>query len=94
MLTKKDKLLIRPWIDQKYVAHRIKVTSAGPAIDFKAPTVYPHVNLKLKKVQREHERKEQIGKENIRLLQRLGAIMKIRRIENFWQQKRPEYVDF
>lgn len=90
MLTKKDKLLIRPWIDQKYVAHRRKVQSAGPRIDFEAPKVYPHVNLKLKKVQREHERKVEIGNENIRLLQRLTSIMKIKRIDNFWQQTRPK----
>lgn len=69
-----------------------QVQSAGPAIDFYQPESHPHVTLKLKKVQREQERKCEIERENIRLLQRLGAIMTGKRIENFWNQPRPKYI--
>lgn len=92
MLTKKEKLLTRPWIVKKYESHRRKVQSAGPAIDFRPPTSHPHVTTKLKKIQRERERLDEIERENRRLLQRLGEIMNTRRLENFWQQPRPKYV--
>lgn len=111
MLTKRDKLLIRPWIDLRYKNHRRKVClftkqksqylffhnfyfqvqSAEPVIDFRPPTAHPHVTIKLKKIQKEIERKEEIKKENIRLLQKLGSIMVTKRIENFWTCPRPKY---
>jgi len=69
-----------------------KVQSATPAIDFRPPSTHPHITVKLKKVQRECERRQQIETENIRLLQKLGAIMNGKRIENFWQQSRPKCV--
>lgn len=92
MFTKKEKLLVRPWIDQRYHQHREKVIKAVPRIDFHPPPEHNHVTLKLKKAQRELERQRQIEKENIRLLQRLGAIMNKKRIDNFWTQPRPNFL--
>lgn len=71
MLTKKEKLLIYPWQQQRYHQHRKKVQSAGPAIDFYPPNDYPHITAKLKKMQKESERQDKVNKDNIRLLQRL-----------------------
>lgn len=90
MLTKKEKLLIRPWQMQRYYNHRIKVETAGPAIDFHPPPERAHITQKLKKLQKERERKEKIERDNIRLLQRLGAIMSKKRLDNIWTQARPK----
>lgn len=92
MFTKKEKLLIRPWIEFRYKNHRDKVLKMGPAIDFHPPAAHNHVTLKLKKAQKELERQEQIRHENIRLLQRLGAIMNSKRIDNYWTQPRPNFL--
>lgn len=93
MLTKKEKLLIRPWIIQRYHQHRRKVQSAGPAIDFYPPNNYPHITAKLKKLQKEFERQQQVKKDNIRLLQRLGSIMTTKRLKNFWETPRPSFLN-
>lgn len=92
MLTKKEKILIHPWIVQRYNQHRCKVQSAGPAIDFYPPNSYPHITSKLKKLQKEFERQKQVKKENIRLLQRLGSIMTTKRLKNFWDTPRPSFL--
>ncbi|KFB43766.1 AGAP001275-PA-like protein [Anopheles sinensis] len=92
MLTKKEKLLIRPWQMQRYINHRIKVVTAMPAIDFHPPPERIHITQKLKKQQKELERKEKIEQENIRLLQRLGAIMSKKRLDNIWTYTRPNFL--
>uniref|UniRef100_A0A182QEI6 Uncharacterized protein n=1 Tax=Anopheles farauti TaxID=69004 RepID=A0A182QEI6_9DIPT len=92
MLTKKEKLLIRPWQMQRYINHRIKVVTAMPAIDFHPPPERVHIAQKLKKQQKELERKEKIEQENIRLLQRLGAIMSKKRLDNIWTYTRPNFL--
>ncbi|CAH0405045.1 unnamed protein product [Chilo suppressalis] len=76
MLSRRDKLLIQPWDDRRFKDHRSKVRSALPAIDDRAPTARPHVAVKLKKFQRELDRKRKIQADNYSLLQRLNAIMK------------------
>lgn len=90
MLTKKDNLLIRPWIVQRYRSHRAKVQSAGPAIDLKAPQDRPHVTMKHKKRQKEVERKKEIETENVRLVQKLSVIMNTLRLDNYWKDPRPK----
>lgn len=92
MLTKKDKILVQPWIDARFRAHRDKVACAGIRIDVRPPAVQPHVTVKLKKTQRELERQRDIVRENGRLLQRLGQIMNHNRVDNFWRECRPKYV--
>lgn len=92
MLTKKENLLIRPWIVQRYRAHREKVKSAGPRIDFRSPPNRVHVRVKEKKRQKESERKNEIELENIRLLQRLTVIMNTLRLDNFWRTPRPKWA--
>lgn len=92
MLTKKEKVLVQPWIDTRFQAHRSKVRGASAAIDVRAPAAQPHVAVKLKKTQRELERQRDIVRENGRLLQRLGQIMNTNRLDNFWRQSRPTYA--
>lgn len=112
MLTIKEKILIRPFLDRKFVNHRRKVKrktkfvakmksnctfaiyhqvqSAQPAIDFHRPMQQPHVLIKLKKIQQERERMQEIERENQRLLQKLTQIMNTNRLENFWREPRPK----
>lgn len=90
MLTKKENLLIRPWLVQRFNSHREKVKSAGPAIDFRAPKIRPHVTLKHKKKQKELERKKEIEQENLRLVQKLSVIMNTLRLDNYWKDPRPK----
>ncbi|XP_058825576.1 uncharacterized protein LOC131685706 [Topomyia yanbarensis] len=92
MLTKKEKLLIRPWQMQRYYNHRIKVETAVPAIDFHPPADRAHITQKLKKQQKERERTEKIERDNIRLLQRLGSIMSTKRLDNIWTHARPNFL--
>uniref|UniRef100_A0A336LLG1 CSON012026 protein n=1 Tax=Culicoides sonorensis TaxID=179676 RepID=A0A336LLG1_CULSO len=92
MFTKKEKILIRPYWEKRYNQHREKVIKATPRIDFHPPAEHNHVALKLKKAQKELERQRQIENENIRLLQRLGSIMTKKRIDNFWQTPRPNFL--
>ncbi|XP_055693146.1 uncharacterized protein LOC129795701 [Lutzomyia longipalpis] len=92
MLTKRDKLLVKPFMVERYNQHRKKVKSAGPRIDDSSPPIYTHVIVKMKKIQKERERKASIERENVRLLQKLGAIMNTSRLENFWNTSRPNFL--
>lgn len=90
MLTRKEKILVQPWIDSRFAAHRLKVRCASAAVDVRPPARQPHVAVKLKQTQRERERQLQIVRENARLLQRLGQIMNTNRVANFWRECRPK----
>lgn len=90
MISRRDKLLNYPWEQQRYEQHRLKVCSAKPAIDVKTPKKYAHVTVKPKKIQTEKERLKRIEAENVRLLQKLGDIMRMKRLQNFWLQPRPK----
>lgn len=66
-----------------------QVQSAQPAVDVRRPTEHPHVLVKLKKIQKERERMQEIERENQRLLQKLSQIMTTNRVENFWKEPHP-----
>ncbi|CAH2243190.1 jg3980 [Pararge aegeria aegeria] len=68
-----------------------QVHSALPAIDARSPAARPHVALKLKKCQRELDRKNKIQSDNFSLLQRLGAIMRVNRLDNHWEKPLPNF---
>ncbi|XP_059058171.1 uncharacterized protein LOC131851668 [Achroia grisella] len=91
MLSRRDKLLVQPWEDRRYKDHRLKVKSALPAIDDRPPATRPHVVLKLKKCQRELDRKNKIQKDNFGLLQRLNNIMREKRLDNQWTKPLPNF---
>ncbi|XP_023945052.1 uncharacterized protein LOC112050884 [Bicyclus anynana] len=91
MLSRREKLLIQPWEDRRFKDHRSKVKSALPCIDDRAPAARPHVALKLKKCQKELDRKNKIQSDNFSLLQRLGAIMKVNRLDNHWRKPLPTF---
>ncbi|CAB3365373.1 Hypothetical predicted protein [Cloeon dipterum] len=84
MLTRRENLLIRPWQQRRFNSHKEKVKSAKAVIDSGPPKERGHVTLKLKKLQFEEERTEKIEKDNIRLLQRMAAIMSTSRLDNRW----------
>lgn len=90
MLSRRDKLLVQPWEDRRFKDHRLKVKLAQPAIDDRSPPPRPHVAMKLKKCQRELDRKAKIESDNFNLLQRLGAIMRVNRLDNHWTKPLPK----
>ncbi|KAL0274246.1 UNVERIFIED_CONTAM: hypothetical protein PYX00_006717 [Menopon gallinae] len=92
MLTRREKLLVRPWQLRRYNNHRKKVLTALPVIDFGPPPQRGHVTLKLKKLQKEGERRTKIEEDNFRLLQRMGAIMKKNRLDNYWETEPPNFL--
>lgn len=63
-----------------------------PAIDFGPPPQRGHVTCKLKKLQREGERRSKIEEDNFRLLQRMGDIMKKNRLDNYWETQPPTFL--
>lgn len=71
----------------------LQVQSAQAAIDFSHPTDHTHVLIKLKKIQKERERMHEIERENQRLLQKLSQIMSVNRVENFWKQPHPNFLN-
>ncbi|XP_028035750.1 uncharacterized protein LOC114247101 isoform X2 [Bombyx mandarina] len=91
MLSRRDKLLVQPWEDRRFKDHRLKVKLAQPAIDDRSPPPRPHVAMKLKKCQRELDRKAKIESDNFNLLQRLGAIMRVNRLDNHWTKPLPNF---
>lgn len=72
------------------ISPNVQVQSAQPAIDFARPSEQPHVLVKLKKIQKERERMQEIERENQRLLQKLCSIMSTNRIENYWKDPHPK----
>ncbi|EDV93699.1 uncharacterized protein LOC6563105 [Drosophila grimshawi] len=92
MISRRDKLLQQPWEQLRYAQHREKVMSARPAIDTRTPRQHDHVQRKWKKQQNERERQQQIERENLRLLQKLGDIMSSKRMNNLWLEPRPNFL--
>lgn len=71
----------------------LQVQSAQPAIDFARPSDHNHVLIKLKKIQKERERTQEIERENQRLLQKLSQIMSVNRLENYWKEPHPNFLN-
>lgn len=93
MISKKDNLLKRPWQQRKFDNHRRKVESALPAIDTHPPLYGSHVKVKLKKIQKEQERSQQINYENFLLLQKLNYITRTSRVDNTWKNPQPNFLN-
>ncbi|GFG39528.1 hypothetical protein Cfor_00958 [Coptotermes formosanus] len=92
MLSRREKLLIRPWQQRRYNHHRRKVQCALPAIDVGPPLTRSHVCCKLKRQQSEQERRTKIEQDNCRLLQRMGTIMRTNRLDNHWVNPPPNFL--
>ncbi|XP_026489285.2 uncharacterized protein LOC113395808 [Vanessa tameamea] len=90
MLSRREKLLVQPWEDRRYKDHRQKVRGARAAVDAAAPPARPHVALKLKKCQRERERRDKLCADNFSLLQRLAHVMAVNRLDNHWDRPLPD----
>ncbi|CAH0389556.1 unnamed protein product [Bemisia tabaci] len=92
MLSKREKLLIQPWQERRYIDHRRKVNSALPAIDVEPPATRGHVLYKSKKLQKESERCAQITEDNFILIRHLSDIMRTHRVDNYWIQEPPTFL--
>lgn len=68
--------------ERQYNQHRARLASIKPAIDNKAPPVYPHLYQKLKKAQLEEERCTEIERDNRTLVKRMNDIMHRPGIDN------------
>ncbi|GLV38810.1 uncharacterized protein CBL_05809 [Carabus blaptoides fortunei] len=93
MISRRDKLLVRPWEQRRYENHRRKVQSALPAIDVGPPPNRVHVFYKLKKQQKEYERCDKIEKDNFKLLQRMRSLMSTTRVDNTWTTAQPNFLN-
>lgn len=71
-----NKLLQQKWDQTYYDDHKKLVKAAKPMIDSKPPPARPHVTSKLKKLQLERERLEEIDRDNMTLLKKMQHIMK------------------
>ncbi|XP_013178760.1 PREDICTED: uncharacterized protein LOC106125893 [Papilio xuthus] len=91
MLSRRDKLLIQPWEDRRYKDHRLKVKSALPEIDSRAPCARPHVARKLRRERCEAERSARVVRDNFTLLQRLAVVMATTRLDNRWHKPPPNF---
>lgn len=67
--------------------------SATPAIDNKPPITRSHINVKLKKQQKEVERIRQIERDNNLLLKKMNYIMKTSRVDNYWTTPQPRFLN-
>ncbi|KAG5889806.1 hypothetical protein JTB14_031354 [Gonioctena quinquepunctata] len=93
MISRKESLLIKPWQQKTFDHHRQKVQSALPAIDTGPPPYRDHVNVKLKKQQKEKERCKKIEKDNYLLLQKLNYITRTSRVDNRWKTPQPNFLN-
>ncbi|KAK6622936.1 hypothetical protein RUM43_008788 [Polyplax serrata] len=91
-MTRREKLLMRPWQLRRYNNHKMKVINALPMVDFGPPLQHGHVTVKLKKLQKERERQMKIEEDNFKLLQHLGAIMTKKRVDNYWETAPPTFL--
>ncbi|CAH0726253.1 unnamed protein product, partial [Brenthis ino] len=91
MLSRREKLLVQPWEERRYKDHRSKVQCARAAVDARAPAPRPHVALKLKRWQREAERRAAVASDNFSLIQRLARIMRRNRLDNHWDKPLPNF---
>ncbi|EEB19700.1 conserved hypothetical protein [Pediculus humanus corporis] len=92
MLTRREKLLTRPWQLRRYNYHKKKLVNAVSVIDIGPPAERDHVTIKLKKLQKERERQMKIEDENFILLQHLGSIMSKKRVDNYWEKEPPTFL--
>ncbi|XP_045459209.1 uncharacterized protein LOC123669658 [Melitaea cinxia] len=91
MLSRREKLLVQPWEDRRFKDHRQKVERARAAVDAVAPSARPHVAVKLKRRQRERERRDKLTADNFALLQRLARLMSTTRLDNRWKRPLPNF---
>ncbi|XP_045469929.1 uncharacterized protein LOC123677456 isoform X1 [Harmonia axyridis] len=92
MISRKDKILNKPYEERKYENHRRKVKSAMPAIDNRPPNSRQHVRIKSKKYLMEKNQMDKIQRHNFLLLQKLNDIKKKCRVDHYWSSPLPQMV--
>ncbi|KAJ3108325.1 hypothetical protein HDU97_001450 [Phlyctochytrium planicorne] len=70
-----NKILAKRWEDHTSFIHHMKLKQAKPTIDNTQPKVYPHLEMRLKRMQIEDERLRDIERKNHILLDRIAFQM-------------------
>ncbi|KAJ3312203.1 hypothetical protein HDV04_003336 [Boothiomyces sp. JEL0838] len=70
-----NRLLAKKWEDRAKSMHLQKLHEAKPTIDNTPPKIYPHLEIRLKKLKLEEDRMEDIERKNHILLKRIADQM-------------------
>lgn len=70
-----NKILEKRWDERTRELHLSRLRTARPSIDNSPPKVYPHLELRLKKLKLEEQRLQEIRKNNLILLDRIAFQM-------------------
>ncbi|XP_074650235.1 annexin A6-like isoform X2 [Tubulanus polymorphus] len=91
-----NKYLARKWHEHQLKKHTHRIRHVKGSLDMSPPKRYPHLEMRLKKIQMEEDRQALVEKHNKLLLHKLTDIMrKPARIDhwNDYQQKRRHSID-
>ncbi|KAJ3045137.1 hypothetical protein HDV00_011863 [Rhizophlyctis rosea] len=89
-----NKLLSRRWEEHVKNLHLRKLKEARPSVDNKVPRRYPHLEMRLKRLQNEEERLYEIEKNNHILLDRIAfQISNASQVSDLEQARRMKQVE-
>ncbi|KAI0211477.1 Annexin A13 [Lamellibrachia satsuma] len=88
-----SKLLQKKWEQQEHKRHMKKVNAVKPQLDNAPPRQYPHLVVRLKKIQQEEQRQAEIEHENKILLQKMSSIMTHRGSLDNWNDYEPRSLN-
>ncbi|XP_060062835.1 uncharacterized protein LOC132543360 [Ylistrum balloti] len=87
--------LLQKYEDEKaYRIHKRKLNESRTRLDTKSPKKYPHVIVRLKRIQQEEERQAEVDHENKVLLQKMTHIMKNRPEIDNWNEYEPKSLNY
>ncbi|CAD5123708.1 DgyrCDS12028 [Dimorphilus gyrociliatus] len=81
-----SKLLQKKWEERKQRIHNQKINAMKSGVNNSTPKRYPHLDLRLKKIQIQEEKQAEIDHNNELLLRRLTNIMKHRGLVDNWNE--------
>ncbi|KAK2193229.1 hypothetical protein NP493_16g03007 [Ridgeia piscesae] len=88
-----SKLLQKKWEQQEQRRHMKKVHTVKTGLDNRAPRHYPHLMVRLKKIQQDEQRQAEIDHENRILLQKMSTIMTNRGSLDNWNDYEPKSLN-
>ncbi|XP_021371517.1 annexin A6-like isoform X2 [Mizuhopecten yessoensis] len=89
-----NKLLQKYEEEKAYRIHKRKIAESRTRLDTKSPKKYPHVIVRLKRIQQEEERQAEVDHENKVLLQKMTHIMKSRPEIDNWNEYEPKSLNY
>ncbi|XP_069118306.1 annexin A6-like isoform X3 [Argopecten irradians] len=89
-----NKLLQKYEEEKAYRIHKRKLAESRTRLDTKSPKKYPHVIVRLKRIQQEEERQAEVDHENKVLLQKMTHIMKSRPEIDNWNEYEPKSLNY